>query len=251
MSGGRLLGSLRWPEVAPGSLLAVPLGSCEQHGPHLPFDTDTRIAVAFAELLAGSADDVLVAPPVAIGASGEHQAFPGTLSIGTIALEAVLVELVRSALPPIGSSTPAPFRGVVLVNGHGGNVEATRRAETLLAAEGRAVLVWHPSVPGGDSHAGRTETSMLLHLCPDVVRMELAEPGATARWRDLHDAVVAEGLAAVTPNGVLGDPTGATSAEGAVIVSQLAADLVAAVVRWRGSLSTVDRSPSDDVEDRR
>jgi creatinine amidohydrolase len=248
--GGRRLGSLRWPEVAAGSLLAVPLGSCEQHGPHLPLDTDTRIAVAFAELLAGSADDVVVAPPVSVGASGEHQSFPGTLSIGTVALEALLVELVRSALPPVGSPAPAPFRGVVLVNGHGGNVEATGRAAALLASEGRAVLVWHPSVPGGDSHAGRTETSMLLHLSPDVVRMERAEPGATARWRDLRDTVVADGLAAVSPNGVLGDPTGATAAEGAVIVAQLAADLAAAVDRWRESLSVVERVTSEQLGNR-
>ena len=241
MNDGRRLGSMRWPDVADGSLLVVPLGSCEQHGPHLPLDTDTRIATALAELLATTAEDVVVAPAVAVGASGEHQSFPGTLSIGTVALEALLVELVRSAIPPPGANVPAPFRGVVVVNGHGGNVDATTRAAALLGAEGRAVLVWHPNVPGGDSHAGRTETSVLLHLCPDAVRMELAEPGSTARWRDLRDTVVANGLAAVSPNGVLGDPTGATAAEGAVLVAQLAAELIATVDAWRASLSTVEQ----------
>jgi len=250
VNAGRRLGSMRWPDVAGGSLLVVPLGSCEQHGPHLPLDTDTRIAEAFADLLAESADDVVVAPAVAVGASGEHQSFPGTLSIGTVALEALLVELVRSALPPVESTSPAPFRGVVLVNGHGGNVEATMRAVALLTSEGRAVLVWHPSVPGGDSHAGRTETSMLLHLCPDAVRMDLAEPGATARWRDLRDAVVADGLAAVSPNGVLGDPSDASAAEGAVLVAQLGADLVATVDRWRASLSAVEHAATGSTEDR-
>jgi mycofactocin precursor peptide peptidase len=232
------LGALAWPEVPDGALLAVPLGSCEQHGPHLPLDTDTRIAAACADALAERRDDVVVAPAVGIGASGEHEGFPGTLSIGTLALETVLVELVRSALPPPGSSRPTPFAGVVLVNGHGGNVEAVARAAALLADEGRAVLVWHPSVPGGDSHAGRTETSLLLHLCPEVVRMDRAEPGSSARWRDIGDVVRTRGLAAVSPTGVLGDPTTATAREGGEVFTSLVADLGAAVTSWRATLGT-------------
>jgi mycofactocin precursor peptide peptidase len=232
------LGALAWPEVPDGALLAVPLGSCEQHGPHLPLDTDTRIAAACADALAERRDDVVVAPAVGIGASGEHEGFPGTLSIGTLALETVLVELVRSALPPPGSSRPTPFAGVVLVNGHGGNVEAVARAAALLADEGRAVLVWHPSVPGGDSHAGRTETSLLLHLCPEVVRMDRAEPGSSARWRDIGDVVRTRGLAAVSPTGVLGDPTTATAREGGEVFTSLVADLGAAVTLWRATLGT-------------
>ncbi|HTO00496.1 MAG TPA: mycofactocin biosynthesis peptidyl-dipeptidase MftE, partial [Microthrixaceae bacterium] len=153
------LGEMTWPEVADGKILVVPTGSCEQHGPHLPLDTDTRIAVALAEELAGRVDGVVVAPAVAIGASGEHQAFSGTLSIGTLAFETVVVELCRSALPPAGSLHPSPFDGVVFVNGHGGNIEAFNRALPLLNSEGRQVFAWHPRVVGGDSHAGRTETS--------------------------------------------------------------------------------------------
>ena len=85
----------------------------------------------------------------------------------------------------------------MFINGHGGNVGAIRRATELLVDEGRAVLAWHPRVPSGDSHAGRTETSLLLHLDPGCVRMERVEPGATARWREIGDRVLAEGLAAV------------------------------------------------------
>jgi creatinine amidohydrolase len=227
-----------WPDVAAGDrdLLVVPLGSCEQHGPHLPLDTDTRIAEHLTSALVGRLAGLVVAPAVAIGASGEHESFPGTLSIGTVALEAVLVELVRSALPPPGSDRPRPFRGVVLVNGHGGNVEATGRAAALLADEGRAVLVWHPRVADGDSHAGRTETSLLLHLDPGVVRSDLAEPGSTARWREIGEVVVARGLAAVTANGVLGDPTTATAAEGAAVFAALVDELCASVEAWRDTL---------------
>lgn len=227
------LTELTWTEVPERSLLVVPLGSCEQHGPHLPFDTDLRIAEALVRELAGRRDDVVISPSITIGASGEHQSFPGTLSIGTLALETVVVELSRSALPPPGSPHPRPFEAVVFVNGHGGNIEGVERAVALLSDEGRDVLVWHPRVPGGDSHAGRTETSMLLHLDPACVRTDRLEPGSTARWREIGPTVMAEGLAAVTPNGVLGDPTGATADEGAAVVRSLVDDLVETVAAWR------------------
>ena len=97
MTGG-LLGGERWPELVDRRpLIALPLGSCEQHGPHLPLDTDTRIAVALAARLAGAMLDVLVAPPFTIGASWEHHEFPGLLSITNELLADVLVEVARSA----------------------------------------------------------------------------------------------------------------------------------------------------------
>lgn len=221
------LASLRWPDVPQRSVLSVPTGSCEQHGPHLPLDTDTLVAVALAHALAEARADVLVAPAIAIGASGEHQSFPGTLSVGTEAMASVCVELARSALPPEGSGLPRPFAAVLFVNGHGGNVEALGLAEATLGAEGRRVAVFHPRVEGGDPHAGRTETSLMLHLHPERVRMDLAEPGSAARFREIGDVLRTEGLAAVTPNGVLGDPTGASAAEGAALFGRMVADLTA------------------------
>jgi creatinine amidohydrolase len=233
VSGPSSLAGRTWPEAGDAQLLVVPVGSCEQHGPHLPLDTDLRIATELSERLVAARTDAVVAPPITIGASGEHESFPGTLSIGTQALEAVIVELGRSALPSDGSSRPRPFRAVLFVNGHGGNVEALTRGTSLLLAEGRDVEVWHPRVPGGDSHAGRTETSMMLHLDPGVVRLDRLEPGSTARWREIGADVVANGLAAVSPNGVLGDPTLATEAEGRAVFDALVADLVAhAAARW-------------------
>ena len=222
---GRRLAELTWPEVPSGALLVVPVGSCEQHGPHLPLDTDLRIARALVEALAERRDDVLVGPELAIGASGEHQSFAGTLSIGTEALIEVLVELARSALPPPGAPDPAQLRGVLFVNGHGGNVEAFARATERLHAEGRSVAVWHPQVPGGDSHAGRTETSLLLHLDPGCVRTDRLTVGSTARWREIGEVVRRDGLAAVTPTGVLGDATAAGSEEGASVFASLADQL--------------------------
>ena len=225
----RLLSELTWSEVPTGSLLVVPVGSCEQHGPHLPLDTDLRIARLLVAGLAERRDDLVVAPAITVGASGEHQSFPGTLSIGTEALVAVIVELARSALPPPGSPHPAPFTRVLFVNGHGGNIEAFAVAVSHLRREGRRVEVFHPQVPDGDSHAGRTETSILLHADPTCVRTDRLPVGSTARWREIGPTVMAEGLAAVTPNGVLGDATRASAEEGATVLAQLVDQLDAAV----------------------
>lgn len=220
------LSRLTWVDLAGGHhLLAVPVGSCEQHGPHLPLDTDTLIAQAFATDLAAGRNDTFVAPTLAIGASGEHRDFPGTLSIGTAAMTATLVELARSALPEPDSGSPAPFDAVLFVNAHGGNAEALAEARSTLEAESRRVGIWHPKVEGGDPHAGATETSLMLHLHPDRVRMELAEPGSTARFSEIQEELTAGGLAAITPNGVLGDPTTASADVGRRLFETLRATL--------------------------
>lgn len=185
-------------------LLVVPLGSTEQHGPHLPLSTDALVAAAVAAALADRLGAVL-APVLPFGASGEHQDFPGTLSIGTPALTTVLVELARSA------ATWA--EGLVLVNGHGGNADALAAALALLRAEGHRVTAVHCGVPGGDAHAGRTETSLLLHLRPDLVG-EQRPVGATGPIDELLPALRAGGVAAVSPSGVLGDARGASAEEG-------------------------------------
>ena len=228
------LGNARWPDLrADRATLLVPLGSCEQHGLHLPLATDTAIAHAVANGVAATRASIWVAPPLTYGASGEHAGFPGTLSIGTEVLTMVLVELVRSA---------DWAQRVILVNGHGGNIDGVRRAEAILRAEGRAVEVWFPTIEGGDAHAGRTETSLMLALSPPLpsggavqtegpttVRMELAEAGTTAPLRSLLSALRAGGVRAVSANGVLGDPTGATADEGHHLLAALVASLGALV----------------------
>jgi mycofactocin precursor peptide peptidase len=218
------LGDRVWPEV-PAATVLVPLGALEQHGPHLPLDTDARVASAVARRAAASDDALLVAPPLGYGASGEHEGFPGTLSIGHEALRAVLVELGRSA-----------FRWasrLVFVNGHGGNLPTVPDAVAQLRREGRD-SAWWPCAPAvGDAHAGRTETSMLLALDPAAVRSDAAEPGATAPLADLLPALRAGGVAAVSPNGVLGDPTGATAAEGEQLLHELTAALRDRLSRWQ------------------
>lgn len=227
MSGPASIDALSWPDVAAradGSVLAVPLGSTEQHGPHLPIGTDSAVAVALVERLAAARPDVLVAPLLPYGSAGEHAAFPGTLSIGAAALELVIVELVRSA---------DAFAGVVLVSGHGGNAAPLAAAVATLRAEGRKVLAWTPRVPEGDAHAGRTETSLLLALAPESVRVEAAEPGDVRPLAAMMGELRRRGVISVSPNGVLGDPTGASGDEGRRLLDGLAADLLAAVEAWR------------------
>jgi mycofactocin system creatininase family protein len=225
------LGRATWTQVeatAGDVLLAVPLGSLEQHGPHLPLDTDTRIAVAVAHGLAERRPNVAVAPAVAYGASGEHASFPGTLLIGHDVLAELLVEVVRSAR--------STFGGVVLVNAHGGNEQALAVVEQRCAAEGDAVLVWRAAVAGGDAHAGRTETSLMLAVDPAAVRADLAEPGCTETIDRLLPRLRAEGVRPVSSNGVLGDPTGATAEEGRALLDELVCDLAASVTRrWAAS----------------
>lgn len=214
-----LLADTVWPDVpAHGTILLVPVGSTEQHGPHLPLETDSVIAQAVAaqvaELLEGGDDRVLVAPALSYGSSGEHQAFPGTCSIGTEALHQVLVELVRSARTWAAR--------VVFVNAHGGNVVALRRAVTQLAGEGHDVAWVACRTEDVDLHAGRTETSLMLHLQPWNVRVHRAEPGCTEPLARILPALMAGKLADVSSNGVLGDPTGATGAEGQALLSTMA-----------------------------
>ena len=225
------LGSLAWSELdAAGTTLLVPLGSCEQHGPHLPLDTDTRIAVHVASAAADRltrrhSRRTLVAPAIAIGASGEHDAFAGTLSIGTEVLASVVVELVRSA---------DRFGSTVLVNAHGGNATALAAACSTLDGDGRPTRCWHAAVPGGDAHAGRSETSMLLAIDAGVVRLERAAPGNVIAIAELLDELRTRGVGAVSANGVLGDPTGATASEGQQLLDGLVDRLVDTVLGDRG-----------------
>ena len=209
--------------AAAGALLAVPVGATEQHGPHLPLSVDTDVAVELCRRLAAARSDVLVAPPLAYGASGEHAGFPGTLSIGQDALELLLVELGRSAAETFGR--------LLLVSGHGGNAAAVSRAVDRLRYEGRDVRAFAPRW-AGDPHAGRAETAMVLALAPHRVDMSRAAAGDSRSLSELLPLLRAAGVRAVSPSGVLGDPTGATAAEGAALLETLAGDLIAFVAHW-------------------
>jgi creatinine amidohydrolase len=208
-----------WSQIAnrQSTILLLPLGSCEQHGPHLPLDTDTQIAQYLCAQATKQDDRVLIAPSLTISASGEHAGFPGTLSIGTSAFSQVLIEIVRSA---------DWCDGVVFVNGHGGNADAVASAVRTLTSEQRKVASWWPRIEQGDAHAGASETSMMLVINPEQVNMAIAEAGSIKPMSEISAQLRSGGVHAVSANGVLGDPTTATSEHGNILLAQLTHDLV-------------------------
>ncbi len=117
---------------------------------------------------------------------------------------------------------------VLLVNGHGGNVTALTAAVAQLEREGHDVDWVACATESVDLHAGRTETSLMLHLAPWLVRLDRAEAGDTRPLREILPLMLAGGVAAVSANGVLGDPAGASAAEGKRLLVAMADDVVAA-----------------------
>ncbi|HUO38001.1 MAG TPA: mycofactocin biosynthesis peptidyl-dipeptidase MftE [Mycobacterium sp.] len=209
--------------------MVVPVGSTEQHGPHLPLDTDTRIATAVAHAAAtelkasGYSGELLLAPAIPYGASGEHEGFAGTVSIGTEALEYVLVQYGRSACNWA--------RRLIFLNGHGGNVEALHAAVSRLRGEGRDVGWCSCAASGADAHAGHTETSLMLHISPETVSTERCVGNVTPLAK-LMPQLRRGGVAEVSEVGVLGDPTTATAGEGAHYFAEMVKRSAECIRRW-------------------
>lgn len=204
-------------------ILLLPIGAWEQHGPHLPFDTDTIIVDSVvARALRDTqvdADSFAIAPTIAISASDEHVGFPGTLSMGTEALVQSVVAICRSASWSLG---------VCIVNGHGGNVDALARISSALTYEKIRHSIWSlPSYDGSDMHAGHTETSVMLHVAPGTVQTDRIERGTVGDASALVAQMRATGVAGVSANGVLGDPTTATSEHGIAVMNLYSASLIA------------------------
>ncbi|MDA8197646.1 MAG: mycofactocin biosynthesis peptidyl-dipeptidase MftE [Actinomycetota bacterium] len=237
----RHLTAMTYPEVEEiekSSVLIIPIGSTEQHGPHLPVLTDSIITNALSEVLAQRRpDQSILAPPITIGASHEHIHFPGTLSIGNDVLTAMVVELGR---------TSSRFAGTIFVTAHGGNVIAIARAIEILKGEKHRVTAWWPTqevlrdaalrwtgpdqargLEHPDLHAGRTETSAMMALAPGMVHIERAESGGSSDFDQILPHMVNYGVKAVSENGVIGDPTGSNQEEGAAILGAFSDSLVA------------------------
>jgi creatinine amidohydrolase len=194
-------------------ILVLTLGSWEQHGPHLPLDTDSVIVSRVVHDSLNNSDvaheNFLCAPLLPITASDEHEGFPGGLSTGTDALTSAVVSICRSA-----RSWAA---GILIANGHGGNYDALQNITSALEYEKITHSVWTlPSYEGGDMHAGHTETSLMLHIAPHSVRTELVSSieVSTANIDELRTL----GVKGVAPSGVLGDPATASAQHGEEIL---------------------------------
>jgi len=214
-------------------IVLLPLGAWEQHGPHLPFDTDTIIIDSVvARALQDSkvhTNSFVIAPTIAISASDEHAGFSGTLSTGTEALVQSVIAICRSA---------SWAHGVCIVNGHGGNADALVRISSALTYEKIQYSIWSlPSYDGADMHAGHTETSVMLHVAPDTVHTDRIERGTIGDASDLVAQMRTSGVAGVAANGVLGDPTTATKEHGIAVMnlysSSLATHLARLSTEWR------------------
>lgn len=249
----RRLDELRAPQLArlltDRSILVQPLGAVEQHGPHLPFNTDLliaeRVATAAVER-AATEHDVWLLPPLAYTKSNEHAWSAGTVWLSADTLLRVLDDIGRCV-----AMTPA--RKLVFINGHGGNSALLGVANRELRLNhGLMTFLAHPGVPpdqGGVSaadehgmgiHGGTDETSIMLHLAPDLVDMDAAT-------RNVPDALVDNrhvrfggtiGFGWLSndfgPDGHIGDPTTATAQRGADLFD-------AAVTAFIEALGEIDR----------
>jgi len=208
------MGSATSAEIAESRpILLLPLGAWEQHGPHLPLDTDTIIVTRVIADVLSHQDlqimNVMTAPALSITASDEHQGFPGTLSTGTQALKDSVVAICRSA---------SWAQGVCIVNGHGGNADALADIASALTYERITHSIWSlPSYIGGDMHAGHTETSLLMHIAPQEVRTSVIASGAT-HDAGLVEAMRAGGVQSVSKNGIIGDASTATASHGKAVL---------------------------------
>ncbi len=248
MSSHRRLADLRASEmrsaIGPGSILLLPLGAVEQHGPHLPYSTDLIVADAAAEAAVsrvGDEHDVWLLPSLAFTKSNEHAWDSGTFWLSATTMLSVLDDIGRCA-----AGTGA--RSLVLLNGHGGNTALLNMAcRELRLAHGLKTFLMHPFVPpaaGGASapselgmgiHGGHDETSVLLHLRPDLVDMTLAERHvpeelASNQYVRFGGAVSFGWLSNdFDPSGVIGDPTHASADEGARLFEESVAMLATAL----------------------
>jgi creatinine amidohydrolase len=249
VTASRSLVDMTWEDVrsavAAGTRTAlIAVGAIEQHGPHLPLATDTLIATETARRVAERTPELLLGPTLPVGVSAHHTSFPGTLSVS----EQAFRDQVSACVTSLGAHG---IERVYVVSGHGGNFGPLDRlardgggligaTELVPFSDLEAWLAIFHAVSAGDgipaeasgAHAGEWETSIMLAIHPELVRMERAEAG----FVDVFDAATAdrlfrEGTASLAANGVLGDPTAASAARGERHLTAWVDTLVDAITR--------------------
>jgi creatinine amidohydrolase len=237
---------LTMPEVAalpPDTVAVLPLGAVEQHGPHLPVSTDYTAATAAAEAAVSAADvPVVLLPGLAFTKSDEHARFPGTIWLSWDTLMRTLVDVGRSL-------AASGITRLLFVNGHGGNSALGQVACREIRREsGLRTFFAHLSVPvdqGGTSsagneygmgiHGGHGETSLMLHLRPDLVRMDLAVRRVPEGLREFSTIGFGKPVSFgwtsddFGPDGHIGDPTGATAEHGKAVFEAAVTHLTAVI----------------------
>ena len=251
-----LLENLTWPEVKKlklaNKVVVLPLGSFEQHGPHLPFTTDTDLVTAVARGLERKRPaKTLCLPTLWPGHSTHHLFFPGTLSVSQMPYIQLVIEICRSIVN-FGA------KNVFLLNGHGGNDIPVRAALRELKTEfpkvkfvfasywtlaAASIKEIRESETGGLGHACELETSMMLHLHPDRVKLRLAKRAGPKHKDPYRKADMLYGRPVyfvnefheVTNTGTIGHPELATSAKGKRFFESIVKDVTAfvdAFAKW-------------------
>lgn len=220
-----------WTDIedTPPAVALLPVGSVEQHGPHAPLGTDLFIAAEVATRGAAAIDaDTAVCPPIPVGVAEEHRSFAGSLWVSPDAFRAYVKETVQS-LVSHGVSA------IVLVNGHGGNVDALAEVAAAVTREGAArcaAFTWFDSLtdpPYPMGHGGPLETAALLAIDETLIhedRLESAAAGASDRWGNWAGGTnLSVDVDEFTENGVVGDPSVATAELGEALLEEATANL--------------------------
>jgi creatinine amidohydrolase len=263
------LALLSWCEVAAldreRTVAVLPTAAMEQHGPHLPLDTDTFLCTRVAEAAAAHAEaggPVLVAPTLAYGSSAHHMAFAGTLTL-TAATFLASIREICSSLVAHG------WRRLLVLNGHGGNSALAREAVQQVAVDAPVVAAaadyWalvretaaevRDSPPGGMAHACEFETSLMLYLRPESVRSELIRREIPApRFPSERLDLVSPGPVAagwqtdeLSSSGVLGAPDLATAEKGRRLF-EACVDALSRLIEELRSAPLPARSATRDLE---
>lgn len=219
-----VLAHLTWPDVEALSremVVLIPTGSLEQHGPHLPLFTDSLVATAVAEALeAALPSDILLTPTLWLGASAHHLRFPGTLSASFETYEAAIIDVVESLLPH-------GFHKFYVVNGHGGNTSPNDVAIRKLKLRYPESTFGHANYYAfatsataealegplkGMRHACEAEASLMMHLHPDLVRMDKLRNDGLVPDPPLQGIV--HHFDEITEQGSFGDATLGTAEKG-------------------------------------
>lgn len=210
-------------------------GSCEQHGYHLPLDTDNIIGMEIALRIAEKTN-LLVMPPVNYGQVWSAKGFPGTISLTSNALKMILKELICSL-------EEQKVKNIVLMSGHNGNYPFLKETARELLDEKGWENIWHfpisfseevlsqaKSPAGMVPHAGEAETAMLLYLYPELVHLERAarefpKPPAEYPYRPMHWNKFVE-------SGSFGDGSAATAEYGKLLVEDTVKTTAAKILEF-------------------
>jgi creatinine amidohydrolase len=229
---------LAWPEVeaAIGSGMRTAVicaAASEQHGPHLPEGTDAFLGEAYAEGLARRLGDALVAPVIRPGCSEHHMAFAGSMTISP----ALLMDILDAYLDSLRRHG---FEAFVVFSSHGGNFPVLAEWERTRRPQGTVVIsdihVFDAAFDAirrfgredrAGPHAEVLETSMMLHVHPELVHMERAEPGFTGEME--LDDLLKKGMRAISQNGIIGNPVAADAEMGSAVLDALVESLYSQV----------------------